>query len=46
MDENAPTDARFAVSAVAGFVSLILAPALLWTARLHRDNAAAWRAAS
>lgn len=44
VDENAPADAWFAVSAVAGIVSLILAPSLLWMARHHRDHAAAWRA--
>lgn len=46
VDENAPADTWFAVSAAAGFASLVLAPALLWTARLHHDNATAWRASS
>jgi hypothetical protein len=46
VDENAPADVWFAVSAVAGFVSVILAPTLLWMARHHRANAAAWRARS
>jgi hypothetical protein len=46
VDENAPADVWFAVSAVAGSVSLILAPALLWMGRLHRNNAAAWRVAA
>lgn len=45
VDENAPADTWFAVSVVAGFVSLVLAPSLLWMARVHRDNATAWRAA-
>src|SRR4051812_39151901 len=45
VDENAPADMWFAVSAIAGSVSLILAPSLLWMARLHRDNATAWRVA-